>query len=322
MRSPLEPAPDLAARLGLATLLLKREDLNSPSGGGNKRRALEWILPACGPAIVTMGAYGSTWCAALAASTRGTAQRAEVALFPQPWSATVAGALATTVSGAGVHLASRRLRLPLALWRAWRAARSRGPVTTLPAGGATPHGVLGSVNAMLECGAQVEALGLPRPEAVVVPYGSGGTAAGLLLGARLLAWEVRIIAVRVTDPWFATRRRVLRLAATTHALLERAGAQVPAGRATLAVDGAELGPGYGHGTTATTDARELARLRGLVLEPTYSAKAFAALRRAAASYRHVCFWHTFDARLVASSSDDPVMTDAQRHAERLWPPPK
>ena len=310
--SPLESHPILAEECNLESFLLKRDDL----AGGNKRRALEWLLPAAGPSLLTMGGYGSTWCAALAAAAGDTGQRVEVALFPQPWSAAVAGVLGTTVAGAGVHLAARRWRLPAALARAWVAARRHGPVAWLPPGGATPLGVLGSVNALLECAAQVGTEGLPRPEAIVVPYGSGGTAAGLLVGADLVGWPVTIVAVRVTDPWFTTRRRILSLAARTRALL---GA--PAGAAALRLDATQLGPGYGHDTATAAMARTRLAERGVVLDATYSAKACAAVRGLAGSFRHVCFWHTFDPSLVAPPMDHPVLRDAHRYAESLWPPP-
>lgn len=310
--SPLESHPILAEECNLESFLLKRDDL----AGGNKRRALEWLLPAAGPSLLTMGGYGSTWCAALAAAAGDTGQRVEVALFPQPWSAAVAGVLGTTVAGAGVHLAARRWRLPAALARAWAAARRHGPVTWLPPGGSAPLGVLGSVNALLECAGQLASQGLPRPDAIVVPYGSGGTAAGLLVGADLIGWPVTIVAVRVTDPWFTTRGRILSLAARTRALLE-----APAGAATLRLDGAQLGAGYGHDTATAARARARLAERGVVLDATYSAKACAAVRGLAGSFRHVCFWHTFDPSLVAPPMDHPVLRDAHRYAESLWPPP-
>ena len=310
--SPLESHPILAEECNLESFLLKRDDL----AGGNKRRALEWLLPAAGPSLLTMGGYGSTWCAALAAAAGDTGQRVEVALFPQPWSAAVAGVLGTTVAGAGVHLAARRWRLPAALARAWAAARRHGPVTWLPPGGSAPLGVLGSVNALLECAGQLASQGLPRPDAIVVPCGSGGTAAGLLVGADLIGWPVTIVAVRVTDPWFTTRGRILSLAARTRALLE-----APAGAATLRLDGAQLGAGYGHDTATAARARARLAERGVVLDATYSAKACAAVRGLAGSFRHVCFWHTFDPSLVAPPMDHPVLRDAHRYAESLWPPP-
>ncbi len=320
--APLEPHPALADALGLETLMVKRDDRNGAVFGGNKLRALEWLLPVAGPRIVTMGGYGSTWCAALATATRGTGQRAEVALFPQPWTAAVAGALSATVAGAGVHLAARRWQLPWVLARAWRAARAGGPVTWLPAGGSTPLATLGSVNALLESARQQAATGAPRPGAIVVPYGSGGTAAGLLVGARMLGWDTTIVAVRVSDPWFTTRRRLLRLADRTAALLARHGAPTPLGNAGLLLNAEQLGAGYGHATAAGAEAAECFSAAGIPLDVTYSAKACAALRGLAASFRHLWFWHTFDPRLVASSSDHPVMADAHRNAELLWPRPK
>ena len=52
----------------------------------------------------------------------------------------------------------------------------------IPLGGSTPLGTLGHVNAALELADQVERGELPLPGRVVVPLGSGGTAAGLALG--------------------------------------------------------------------------------------------------------------------------------------------
>ncbi|MBK7786829.1 MAG: hypothetical protein IPJ57_20315 [Gemmatimonadetes bacterium] len=165
--SPLESHPALAAECGLASFLVKRDDL----AGGNKRRALEWLLPAAGPALVTMGAYGSTWCAALAAATGGTGQRAEVALFPQPLVGRGGGGARHHGGRRGVHLAARRWQLPLAVARAW-ARRAAARARHLAAGRRRhPAGVLGSVNALLECAGQLTAEGFPRPEAIVVPYG-------------------------------------------------------------------------------------------------------------------------------------------------------
>ena len=321
--SPLESHGTLAERLGLRVLLVKREDLNGASFGGNKLRALEWILPAAGPAILTMGGYGSTWCAALALATASSGQRVYTGLFPQPWSPAVAGALSLTAEHGGAYLASSRWGLPYAVSRAWCAARRTGPVTWISAGGATPLGVLGSVNAALEFASQHAELGFPRPEAVVVPLGSGGTAAGLLIGMWLVGWPVEICAVRVTDPWFANRRRVFSLVRRTLRLLARAGLEVATGPATLRVDGGQLGAGYGHATSAANAAQSETAAAGLALDLTYSAKAWAALSGLAGSFRHLCFWHTFDPRLAPLlARDHPLVREARGYAEAKWPLPK
>jgi 1-aminocyclopropane-1-carboxylate deaminase/D-cysteine desulfhydrase-like pyridoxal-dependent ACC family enzyme len=317
--SPVEDHPALASAYGLERLTVKRDDLNGTPFGGNKLRALEWLLPAAGPVILTMGGFGSTWCAALTSAAARQGQRVHAALFPQPWSAVVAGVLATTLRSGQVTLAPSRVGFPIALARAWRASRRNGTVTWIPAGGATPLAILGSVNAALEFVRQVEPLSA-APEAVVVPLGSGGTAAGLLVGAWLAGWDVEICAVRVTDPWFAHRRRVYALAGGTLRLLRRLGVPASRGSARLRVLGAQLGGGYGHSTTDARRAVSLATEAGLALDLTYGAKAFAALEPLATSFRHICFWHTFDQRLVSGhAGEHPLLREARGYAESLWP---
>lgn len=317
--SPVENHPALAATFGLEQLLIKRDDRNGTPFGGNKLRALEWLLPGAGPAILSMGGYGSTWCAALATLAARREQHVGVALFPQPWSMTVASALTRTLASSHVELAASRWTFPAALTRAWGTMRRRGPVSWLPAGGATPLAILGSVNAALEFVGQVDAMGA-RPEAIIVPLGSGGTSAGLLVGAWLAGWEVEICAVRVTDPWFANRRRVLALAGRTRDLLRRCGLDVRPGAASLRVVGEYLGDGYGHPTPQALQAQAAAGSAGITLELTYGAKAFAALAPLSASFRRLCFWHTFDQRLVSGPSDGhPLLRQAREHAESLWP---
>jgi D-cysteine desulfhydrase len=320
--SPVEEHPALATRLGLESLTIKRDDLNGASFGGNKLRALEWLLPSVGPAILTMGGYGSTWCAALAKATVQTGQQVHVAMFPQPWSITVAGALATTLAHGEVTLARSRWGIPLALARARYSAGSVAKVSWLPPGGATPLAVLGGVNAALEFVAQRNAPS-ERPDAIVVPLGSGGTAAGLLVGMWLAGWSVDICAVRVTDPWFANRRRVLTLARNTMRLLGATGARVSEGRAVLRIVGDQLGAGYGHPTAEASRARGMLAEAGITADLSYGAKAGAALAPLAASFRRLCFWHTFDARLTPQPDrEHHLLRQARGYAETLWPLPK
>ena len=84
--TPVETHPELARELGFASLSIKREDKSALDGpGGNKLRALEWILPGAGSWIVSMGGYGSTYVAALSFYAQRRQQKVAVGLFPQPW---------------------------------------------------------------------------------------------------------------------------------------------------------------------------------------------------------------------------------------------
>lgn len=318
--SPLEDHPALAADLGLVGLAIKRDDRNGTPFGGNKLRALEFLLPTLGRSVVTIGGYGSTWCAALSACAAATGRRTYPALFPQPWNETVAGTLSTTIGHGEPVLARSKATLPIAAARAWWRAHRTGPPSWLGAGGATPLSVLGNVNAALELVAQVDGAGAQRPDAVIVPCGSCATAAGLLLGFGLARWQVTVCAVRVTEPWYATERRVFRLAGRAHDLLRRSGMTTRPELPPFRLIADQLGPGYGHPTPAARRAQQWMAGVGLTVDLTYTAKAAAALARLGASFPRLLFWHTFDPRLVHTPAlDHPLLHRAHLRAESLWP---
>src|SRR6266567_240118 len=174
--APLEAHPALARALGLQALWLKREDLT----GGNKVRGLEFLLAGVPPrsVFVTVGATGSSHCLATARSAKTQGYRTAVATFPQPdTGVSRAVAACTTATANLVVSASSLFTLPWAVLRAWRAAHhlGRGAPHWIPGGGADPRAVLGQFLAALELGSQLDA----PPDTIVVPLGTGGTAAGI-----------------------------------------------------------------------------------------------------------------------------------------------
>jgi 1-aminocyclopropane-1-carboxylate deaminase/D-cysteine desulfhydrase-like pyridoxal-dependent ACC family enzyme len=142
----------------------------------------------------------------------------------------------------------------------------------------------------LELAAQVAS----PPDAIVLPLGTGGTAAGLALAVSALGWPTRVVGVRVAPRLIANRWRTMRLARAARRLLADRGVPLPAPRSLDIVNG--LGDGYGHPTPEGQAAERLASQYGLTLDPTYGAKAFAFLMgRAARDVQRVVFWHTFAA---------------------------
>jgi D-cysteine desulfhydrase len=217
-------------------------------------------------------------------------------------------------------LARTKLSLPIAVARAWWNARRFGRPSWLPSGGTTPLSVLGSANAALELVDQVESATFPRPDAVIVPCGSCGTAAGLLLGFGLARWPVTVCAVRVSEPWYTTADRVNSLAQRAGRLLRRCGVEGPVELAPLRFVTDQLGCGYGHPTPAAIRMQEQMAGAGITLDPTYTAKAGAALAALGASFPHLLFWHTFDSRLVhLPALEHPLVRRAKLRAESLWP---
>ncbi|MEO7712143.1 MAG: pyridoxal-phosphate dependent enzyme [Gemmatimonadaceae bacterium] len=288
------------------SLLAKRDDLSAAACGGNKVRALELLFGQVKPGrtLLTVGATGSTHALAVAVHGARLGLRTEVITWPQE---THRVADAT----------SSRLRTLAAVTPARSVAeaylrvamrRVRGGVHWIPAGGSVPLGALGHAAAGFALVDQLMRDGLPLPDQVVAPLGSGGTVAGLLVGFALSGLETRLVGVRVVPRVIANRRRVLRLAARTHALLARlAGETLPPIQADrLEIHDDAYGGAYGRESDAACLAADaLADAGGPRLDSTYSAKAFGvALHRArSAPDDRILFWLTFDGRWLARGND-------------------
>ncbi|MFN2572243.1 MAG: 1-aminocyclopropane-1-carboxylate deaminase/D-cysteine desulfhydrase [Gemmatimonadales bacterium] len=289
--TPLEEHPALARALGLQTLWLKRED----AAGGNKVRGLEFLLAGAPPrsVFVTIGGTGSSHALATARHARRQGHRTAVALFPQPDTEASRAVVAATSAEANLVVrASSLVTLPWAVLRAWRAAHhlGRGKPHWIPGGGAEPRAVIGHLLAAIELGTQLST----PPDTIVVPLGTGGTAAGIALGIAWLGWSTQVLAVRVAPRIVANRWRTLRLARKAAAALRQAGIEFQVPRATIRVEVLDaIGEGYGHPSPAGESARVLAAAHGVRLDPTYGAKAFSVLQRASGMMQRAVFWQTF-----------------------------
>ncbi|HEY3435470.1 MAG TPA: pyridoxal-phosphate dependent enzyme [Solirubrobacterales bacterium] len=289
---------------GLGVWVKEDGAFGSGGWGGNKVRKLEWLIPDARRrgrrSILTFGGLGTNWGLATALYAREHGLKTALALVDQPVDEHVEAQLARLeASGARIHRTHTKARTVAMLpWLLARNSRGGRPPYLLPAGGSSPVGALGYVEAALEIAAQVENGSLPEPAQVVVPVGTGGTAAGLALGFQLAGMPTRVVGIVVNDQLRLDPRVLARLARRTAKLLERRGAQLGPLRIepemlTLTRD--QIGAGYGHPTEAATKAAALAAEEGLALDPVYTAKAMAGLLALRAEGRlddPVLFVHT------------------------------
>lgn len=292
------PVEEVRGLPGGRALWLKRDDLVMPPAPGNKVRALEYLLADVrrGDTVVTVGGEGSTHVLATALLGEMIGARVLATRWPHDMSdraRTVAAAAnarcaVTPASGAVGGMLSAR-------WSAFRSG-----ARYIPLGGSIPLGILGHVNAALELAEQVQAGMLPAPARVVVPLGTGGTAAGLLLGFAIAELDTTVVAARCGPHIGSSRRRVLSLARQTRKLLRKlTGQAVPdVSRARIVADHASYGGAYGRpNPTAEKLAASLQAAGGPLLDSTYGAKALLSAMRS--TEEPTVLWVTFDAARVS-----------------------
>jgi 1-aminocyclopropane-1-carboxylate deaminase/D-cysteine desulfhydrase-like pyridoxal-dependent ACC family enzyme len=276
-------------------LWVKRDDLVAALYGGNKVRKLERLLGAARAAgksrILTLGAAGSHQVVATVLYGRRAGFEVEAVLVPQP---------------ASEH-ARRNLRASLAqglepiVSPSWPAApaivatRLRRDTYFVPLGGSNVLGSLGFVDAASELATQVASGTMPEPEVVVVALGSGGTAAGLAVGFEAAEMRTRVLAVAVSQPAPVLAAMARRVARKTAEELGLSRARIVRAVKRIEIDRRWIGRGYGWSTPEGEAALDAAARTGVVLDPTYTAKAFAcalAMARAPTRSGPILYWHT------------------------------
>jgi D-cysteine desulfhydrase len=281
------------------TLLVKRDDLSGKLIGGNKVRGLEWLLGdiGAGDRVLTVGPRGSTHALITAVYARQLGAQTIVIRWNQemnPAARSIDARLKLETQAVDAKWVPAAYALAAAL-------RMRRRVRWIPAGGASPPAVLGHVNAALELADQVARGESEPPERVVVPFGTGGTAAGLTLGFRIAGLRTHVVAVRVVPRVIGRFRRVSTLARRAAALIEGvSGEKVPRiSRGDVIIEHAYYSGAYGRPLGVDHENERELHATGIRLDDTYSRKAFAAAL--ASPSARTLLWLTFDGRLLAES---------------------
>jgi len=311
--TPLVPLPRLADTLGLDELLLKADHETGFALGGNKVRKLEYVLApdriegvTC---LITAGGPQSNHCRVTAAfAARHGLDCILVLNGPEPADPR-GNALLHRLFGSEIRTVAERAEREAGLAAAARdVEEGGGRPLVVPIGASTGLGALGYARAASELVGQLDALG-PRPERTLVFFSSSscGTLAGLALGIGLLGRpDVVPVAVSADASVHEIHTKTTEIVRDGSALLgvglpwslgaEAEGA-VHQPAPFVALD-SEVGEGYGVPTASSRDATSLfAREAGVVLDPTYTAKAAAGLvawirERGVGAGERIVFLHT------------------------------
>jgi len=297
----IHPLPRLAAALGGPRLLVKRDDQTGLAFGGNKTRKLELLVAEAqanaARTLVTAGAVQSNHCRQTAAAAARFGLDCILVLSGQEPSISSGNLLLDQLFGAElvyVQRTERDQRLKEAFQNAWDQGRRPYLV---PYGGSSPTGAAAyalAVAELMEQCRQSDLEGCP-PDWIVFPSSSGGTQAGLVLGARLYGYPGKVLGISVDEPAEELKARVATLATATADLLSE---RLKFSPDEVLVDDSYLGGGYGVlGKPEREAIRLFARNEGLLLDPVYTGRASAGLidliRKGFFSRGEtVLFWHT------------------------------
>jgi L-cysteate sulfo-lyase len=296
--TPVEPMPRLRDALGGGPqLFIKRDDAIAFGFGGNKVRKLALVAARAqadgADTLLTAGGVQSNHARVTAATAAKLGMRVVLVANGAPPDRPTANALLDRLLGAEmVYVASREQRAPaMAALAAQLRADGRRPFP-IPIGASTPLGALGYALAIAELVDQ-----MPPPAVIVHASSSGGTQAGLVAGCRLLGLPTRVIGVSADEPAPSLQAQIRAIVSGIADALVLEHEMLSKGTA-IEVDDRFVGDGYGIPTDASREAIDLvARTEAIFLDPTYTAKAMAALIAAVRQQKFlesqtILFWHT------------------------------
>ncbi|MCB8965323.1 MAG: D-cysteine desulfhydrase family protein [Ardenticatenaceae bacterium] len=307
--TPLHPMERLSKHLSGPTLYIKRDDTTGLATGGNKARKLEFLVAealaqGCDH-LVTVGAAQSNHCRQTAAAAAQYGLGCSLVMKGEEPPLKTGNLLLDDLLGAHMYWTTDRDTNKV-MGEVVAELRTMGRKPYLiPLGGSNVVGATGYVLAMQELMAQATAVPL-NIDFIVVASGSGGTQAGMVLGAEVYGFRGQIIGISVSSEASALTTQIAALATAT-------ATHLGLGTLSLAdkvnVNDDYLGDGYGIVSETEREAlRMVAQLEGIVLDPVYTGRAMGGLIDlirwgAFTRGQTVLFWHTGGAAALSAFAD-------------------
>jgi D-cysteine desulfhydrase family pyridoxal phosphate-dependent enzyme len=294
--TPLQKLDNLTAELGGPDIYMKRDDLTGLAFGGNKSRKLEFIIPDVlekkADVIITWASLQSNWCLQTSAAARRFGLTPVLVLFktydlPEEYDGNL---LLDYVLNADIRIREaeigkvvRQEDVDDILEEVVVEFKEKGYTPYLaPIGGSMvwgsmekPLGAISYAHAYAEMLEQTDALGF-RPDYVVHGTGSGGTQAGLSVGAKALTPNTKVLGISVSEDKETFSQDVSAIALDT---VEALDLDIVLNKERdIQVLDEYLGEGYGIVTREVSDTiRQISVKEGIFLDPVYTGKAMIAL---------------------------------------------
>jgi len=274
------PTPVIKKRFRGSIFLIKRDDFTGLEMSGNKVRKLEFLMYGAkkfgADYIFTCGGEQSNHSrsTAIAAASMGIKSK----LFL--WGKEKVNADGNLFIDKFVNSEIRYLTKSeysnvneIMLYEQKQFIKRGKKVYIIPEGGTSPLGIWGYIEFMKELKNQISGKGITG---ITVAAGSGGTAAGLLVGAELYNLNLKIFAVNVLYPANIIRNKIEQV---TKACVEKYKLNINPNFNRLEILDGYSKEGYKHITRKKVKViRDFAEESGIILDPAYTGKAFYAFQ--------------------------------------------
>jgi D-cysteine desulfhydrase family pyridoxal phosphate-dependent enzyme len=299
--TPIERLERLSRELGGPELLIKRDDQTGLALGGNKTRKLEFLvgqaLEQGADTLVTAGAAQSNHCRQTAAAAAKAGLKCELILDGEKPELPNGNLLLDELLGAKCHW-TERSQFPVKLSELPEQLRAQGRKPyVIGIGGSNGVGATGYVLAMMELTEQLRATE-HRVDHIVFASSSGGTQAGMVLGARVAGFEGQLQGVSINKDDLEGETYEDEVAQIANECAKYIGSDVRLATQHIKVISGYTGEGYGVVSNLEREAiRLMARCEGIILDPVYTGRAFGALvdlihKGEFKRGETVLFWHT------------------------------
>ncbi len=278
--------------------------------GGNKLRKLQYLLADAlaneHESVMTFGCAGSNHALQTTICSKLVGLHPICMLLPQPNSHIVQrNLLLQGIHGAELYFSPDKAvdaLMATSIFYDFKQQSGKFPYI-IPTGGSCARGCIGYVEAAFELKKQIDEKLMNVPDRIYVTLGSGGTAAGLLLGLKAAQISTKVYLVidepeKIKD---AAINTVKKLFSDTNALVQKYDSTFPS--CSLSENDYEVvtdcaGDEYGLFTQEAIQAMDLMyTCENIKLDGTYTGKCFSALVRdmwlGKCDNQTILFWNTF-----------------------------
>jgi D-cysteine desulfhydrase family pyridoxal phosphate-dependent enzyme len=272
--------PHLSKALGGPRLFVKRDDMTDLAFGGNKARKLEFLFADAknrgADVVIAVGAIQSNCACMVASAARRLGMKPVLVLVGKEPDVYDGNLLLDKLLSAEIHFIDEYGPQGEAFMnRLADEYKKKGHTPyVVPVGASLPSTVPGYALAMEELVNQFHEIG-KKLDYVVCACGTGGTQAGLILGAKLLDVETKILGASVFADKADATQSITKL---VNGAAELFDVDLSIVSEEVVVFDEYIKEGYGILNTEVTEALKLvAKTEGTFLDPVYTGKAMVML---------------------------------------------